>query len=124
VSIRTTVTNPGIYFLTFTCHNWLPLIDLTSGYDLIYNWFDVFSKKGHTLNGYVIMPNHLHLLMHYAGGSQSLNSVVGNGKRFMAYDIIKRLNNQNEYELLTVTTSCSIKRQKQGKKARSMERFV
>jgi REP element-mobilizing transposase RayT len=94
------VTQPGIYFITFTCHEWLPLIDLTKGYDLIYKWFDVLAEKGHTVTGYVIMPNHLHLLLHFAGGSSSLNTVVGNGKRFIAYDVITRLEQQNELPLL------------------------
>jgi REP element-mobilizing transposase RayT len=94
------VTEAGIYFLTFTCHEWLPLIQLTNGYDLVYNWFNVLSSKGHTVTGYVIMPNHLHMLLYFAGGRQSLNTLVGNGKRFMAYDIINRLENQNETALL------------------------
>ena len=52
------------------------------------------------MTGYVIMPNHLHLLLHFAGGIQSLNTIIGNGKRFMAYDIIKRLELKNERDLL------------------------
>jgi hypothetical protein len=40
------------------------------------------------------------MLLYYAGGFQSLNTIVGNGKRFMAYDIIKRLELQNENILL------------------------
>ena len=46
------------------------------------------------------MPNHLHMLLYYVGGDQSLNTIVGNGKRFMAYDVIKRLEGQNEKALL------------------------
>ena len=30
----------GIYFITFTCYKWMPLIELTNSYDLVYNWFD------------------------------------------------------------------------------------
>lgn len=100
MAIRRPVTEPGIYFITFTCHRWLSLIDLVNGYDLVYRWFDVISAKGHAVNGFVIMPNHLHLLLYYAHYSQPLNTVVGNGKRFIAYDIIKRLEDQNEKKLL------------------------
>jgi REP element-mobilizing transposase RayT len=100
MAIHKPVTQPGIYFITFTCYKWLPLIDMVNGYDLVYHWFDVLLAKGHTITGYVIMPNHLHLLVHYAGGSQSLNTIVGNGKRFMAYEIVKRLEQQNEWILL------------------------
>jgi hypothetical protein len=48
----------------------------------------------------VILPNHLHLILYYSGGQQSLNTIIGNGKRFMAYKIIKRLQEQRESSLL------------------------
>ena len=96
--IHTPVINTGIYFITFTCHQWLPLIEIIKGYDLVYKWFDVLSARGHSVTGYVIMPNHL--LMHYVWVGQSLNTVVANGKRFMAYDIIRRLGDQQQDQLL------------------------
>lgn len=100
MAIHRPVTEPGIYYITFTCYKWLPLIEMTLGYDLVYNWFDTLSAKEHTITGFVIMPNHLHLLLHFSGGTKSLNTVVGNGKRFMAYEIIKRLEKQHEWDLL------------------------
>ena len=45
------------------------------------------------------MPNHLHLLLHYSGG-KSLNTVIGNGKRFMAYEIINLLEKKGEQTIL------------------------
>ncbi len=92
MSVHTTVTKPGIYFITFTCNQWLPLIQRDNGYDIIYNWFNILVEKGNSITGYVIMPNHVHLLLHYTGMAKSLNLVVGNGKRFMAYEIVKRPN--------------------------------
>jgi REP element-mobilizing transposase RayT len=100
MSVHKPITEPGIYFITFTCHQWLQLIEITKGYDLVYNWFDILKTKSHTITGYVIMPNHLHLLLHFTGGKQSLNTYIGNGKRFMAYEIINRLDQQNEISLL------------------------
>ena len=85
------VNHPGVYFITFTCFNWLPLIEKTSGYDLIYNWFQHLVKNGNHILGYVIMPNHVHLLLEYTNQSQSLNTIIGNGKRFIGYDIVNRL---------------------------------
>jgi REP element-mobilizing transposase RayT len=41
--------------------------------------------------GYVIMPNHIHVLLYFPVMPKSLNIVIGNAKRFMAYEIIKRL---------------------------------
>jgi hypothetical protein len=74
----------GHFFITFTCHNWLPLIELTNSYDLIYNWFDKLNKQGHFITGYVIMPN----------------QIIGDGKRFIGYEIINRLKEKNETAIL------------------------
>jgi len=48
---------------------------------------------------YVIVPNHLHLLLHCSGGT-NLNTVIGNGKRFMAYEIINLLEKKGEQAIL------------------------
>jgi REP element-mobilizing transposase RayT len=53
----------GTYFVSFTCNKWLPLFSMTECYDTIYKWFNNLKNKGHYINGYVIMPNHLHLLL-------------------------------------------------------------
>src|SRR5258707_13964622 len=108
MSIHTPVTLPGIYFITFTCHRWLNLIEKVNGYDLVYNWYDVLAKKQHAVTGYVIMPNHLHMLLYHGGVNLSLNKVIGNGKRFMAYEIINRLGLQNETALLH-SLQCAVK---------------
>jgi len=63
------------------------------------------------------MPNHIHLLLHYAGKYSSLNTLVGNGKRFMAYDIIRRLELHREYQLLTTLQhAVTARERKRGKK--------
>ena len=100
MSIHQKITQPGIYFITFTNHNWLPLMQLTDGYDLVYNWFTILKERRHTITGFVIMPNHLHLLLHYAAGGQPLNTIIGNGKRFMAYEIVDRLKQAKQDEII------------------------
>ena len=100
MSLHQKIVKRGIYFITFTNHAWLPLIQLTEGYDLVYNWFRIMSQKGHIITGFVIMPNHLHLLLYYGGGDQSLNTIVGNGKRFMAYAIVERLEQAGNSEII------------------------
>jgi REP element-mobilizing transposase RayT len=90
----------GTFFITFTCYKWIPLIAKTQGYDIIYNWFDYLKHNLHYINGYVIMPNHVHALITFTETDQDINTIIGNGKRFMAYDIIKRLENNNETTLL------------------------
>ena len=99
--VRQTISyNYGMYFITFTCHQWIPLIEITNGYDIVYNWFDHLKEKGHFINGYVIMPNHVHILVSFVNTEQTINTIIGNGKRFMAYEIIERLYLQGETELL------------------------
>ena len=92
--------NHGSFFITFTCHKWLLLIHKVNGYNIIYNWFDILKNNGHYINGYVVMPNHVHAIISFIESPQFINTIIGNGKRFMAYEIIKRLQAQGEMDLL------------------------
>ena len=74
---------------------------MTSGYDVVYTWFDHPKKAGHCISGYVIMPNHFHALIAFRNTEgRSINSIVGTGKRFMAYELVTRLRNQNDLDTL------------------------
>ena len=42
----------------------------------------------------------MNAILSFIETEQSINIIIGNGKRFMAYDIIKRLKENNECELL------------------------
>jgi REP element-mobilizing transposase RayT len=91
----------GIYSITLTCCRWKNLFEEADGYDVVYEWFDYLKSKGHFVLGYVIMPNHLHAVLgfrHTQG--ESINKIVGNGKRFMAYGLIKRLEKGNFIQTL------------------------
>jgi REP element-mobilizing transposase RayT len=99
--VRTTLPyNDGLYYITLTCYQWLPLIELTKSYDGVYKWFDHLKSKGHYITGYTIMPNHIHALIAFRNCGKSINTIIGNGKRFMAYEIIKRLQKQAQDDLL------------------------
>jgi REP element-mobilizing transposase RayT len=89
-----------IYFVTITCHNWLNLFQITDFYQNVYEWFNHMSKKNQKIVGYVIMPNHLHALIYIPPDSESINKVLGEGKRFMAYNMVKRLNKYNLNNIL------------------------
>jgi len=90
----------SIYFVTFTCYDWLHLFQATDAYNLIYKWFDVLVGKGIRLTGYVTMPNHFHGLLYFPIMSQSINTVIGNAKRFMSYEIVKKLEKGNQQDIL------------------------
>lgn len=89
-----------IYFCTITCYNWLPLFEITNFYDHIYNWFSILKGKQVKIIGYVIIPNHLHLLLYIPENSKNINQVLSTAKRFMAYDIVTRLKKQRQEKIL------------------------
>ena len=101
----------SMYFCTFTCFNWLPLIETTKSYDLVYNWFGLLKEVKTDIVAYVIMPNHLHCILHFPGADFDLNKVIGNAKRFMAYEIVKRLK-ENEIKILELLEAAVTEREK------------
>jgi hypothetical protein len=92
--------NSGIYSITFTCLDWLSLFEICNAYSGVYNWFDIFKSKRHYILGYTIMPNHLHAIIAFCNTAKSINSIIGNGKRFIAYEVIEILEKQNNTEVL------------------------
>jgi REP element-mobilizing transposase RayT len=48
---------------------------------------------------YVIMPNHVHIILHFTSEGFNLNSIIGNGKRFKDYEMINRLVKQKNTAL-------------------------
>jgi REP element-mobilizing transposase RayT len=113
---RNTPYNQGLFFITFTCHKWLPLIDQTNTYDVVYNWFDYLKKQNHRIVGYVIMPNHIHVLIDFATSTKKINTIIGDGKRFMAYELINRLAEASKAEVLQkLEKAVSAKDKKNGK---------
>jgi hypothetical protein len=83
--------NKGIFSITFTCIDWIPIIEITQGYNIIYQWFDFSKSRGHFISGYVILPNHIHVLIGFRRTDQVINNIIGNGKRLIPYPLIKRL---------------------------------
>lgn len=97
---RIHVEKETFYFTTFTCHQWLPLLEKAEIHTYLPNWINQLSSRGLVTCGYVMMPNHLHLLVYVQKDCKGLNSVLGEGKRFMAYEIISRLKDKNEKSIL------------------------
>ena len=97
---KTIPENDGVYFITFTCTEWLPLFNITDGYKFVYKWFDILKAAKHYIIGYVIMPNHLHAIIAFSNTGKAINSIVGNGKRFLAYDLAQALKQNQQAVLL------------------------
>ncbi len=111
------------WFITFTCYDWLPLFEITDSYDLIYNWLKLIDGKYQIKTlAYVIMPNHAHVLIYLTELNINLNTLLSNGKRFMAYECIKRLKASNQNSLLDkLSAGCSEKEKAKGQKHKVFE---
>ncbi|MFT4205131.1 MAG: hypothetical protein QM610_14595 [Chitinophagaceae bacterium] len=122
--------NEGIYFITFTCSKWLPLIEMTNGYRHVYKWYDYLKIQGHFVLGYVIMPNHVHSIIAFRSQDssnsssyvtfrygKSINNIISNGKRFMAYAIVADLKALEQFNLLSsLANGVNTTQQAMGKK--------
>lgn len=54
------------YFITFTCVGWISLVEISKAYDKIYSWFTILKDQHNAhIIAYVIMPNHLHVIVHF-----------------------------------------------------------
>lgn len=93
--------NSSLYYITFTCFNWLPLFQFTNSYDVVYKWFNYLLEK-HNIKttAYIIMPNHLHCILFFPATDFSLSKIISNAKRFVAYEIVNRLQTTNQTEIL------------------------
>src|SRR6185312_11176075 len=80
----------------------------------VYKWFEYLKQNNHFITGYVIMPNHLHALIAFSNSGKNINRIICNGKRFMAYDIIAKLiekGNENILNQLAVGVNHLIKKE-------------
>jgi REP element-mobilizing transposase RayT len=119
MAVRMQHTGSSVWFVTFTCYKWKPLLSHTQLYDAVYKWFDQLYAKGAAVIGYVIMPNHVHVLLHLPTQSAALNTVIGNAKRFLAYEIINRLKaGQDERLLQELYDSVSKREREKGQRYR------
>ena len=103
------------YFCTFTCYSWLHLFEITNSYDLVYRWFSILKNKCNSETiAYVIMPNHIHCILYFKEAIFNLNKIISNGKRFMAYEIIRRLEEKEEHSILNLLSG-SVTQREQNK---------
>jgi len=68
------------YYITFTGFQWISLFEITGLYDFIYEWFQKLALRKVYVSGYVIMPNHIHLLVYTKNSKAAINTIIGTGK--------------------------------------------
>ncbi len=62
--------------------------------------FNILKTKRIYNCGYVIMPNHLYGLIYTRNEVDIINFFIGETKRFMSYEIVKKLKKKRRYDLL------------------------
>jgi REP element-mobilizing transposase RayT len=112
-----------VYFCTITCFKWLNLFKESEAYHSVYRWFNHLKADDCFVLGYVIMPNHLHALLYPTKAEKPLSMLVGEGKRFMAYDIVKALKQQGKDRLLAVMQAGVAQQEKQKGKLHQVFRL-
>lgn len=91
----------NIYFITFTILGWNKIFIDDKYINLVYKWFDYMKDNyGNKIHGYVVMPNHLHCLIYITSKSPILPKLIQNAKRFLAYQIIDLLEQDDNKKLL------------------------
>ena len=86
----------GIYFLTLTVVGWIDIFTRQKFRDMIIESLKFCQeKKGLRVYGFVIMSNHIHLMVQ-AKGSQTLSEVIRDFKAFTATSILKDLPESSE----------------------------
>ncbi len=84
-----------IYFITFTILGWKHIFISDKYCDLVYKWFDYMKERyNNKIYGYVIMPNHVHLLLYISDKSSKLPVLIFNGKKFLAFGVRDLLKNR------------------------------
>lgn len=89
------IRNDGIYFVTFTVVDWIDVFsrDLYRKV-LIDNLIFYRENRGLELYGYVVMTNHMHLLI--ANSSEPLSDTIRDYKKYTAKTILELIEDENE----------------------------
>jgi len=91
-----------IYFITFTVLGWKHVFTRDKYCYLIYKWFDyIKTNYFNKIYGYVIMPNHIHVIIKITEKSTQLPILIFNAKRFLAYQIVNLLTTDKNNHLLS-----------------------
>jgi len=91
---RSIITNPGLYFVTTTARNWTPYFRAPGSRDELENLlFSFFPSHANALMSYVIMLDHVHLLVGCREGGKQLSRFIQAFKSISARRIFPGLGN-------------------------------
>ncbi|MFC1651966.1 transposase [Patescibacteria group bacterium] len=97
------------YFLTFTTIDWIDIFTTRKYFEILIDSLKFCQKKGLKIHGYVLMRNHLHLLV--SSIKKSLPSLIQSFKRHTTREIKRVLiKDKRKYVLQLIEKSLSKKK--------------
>jgi REP element-mobilizing transposase RayT len=85
--------NTEIYFVTFTVIDWMPIFTNKIYFDILIENLKIYSEKYNaSIMGYVIMTNHIHLLIK----SKDTIKFIQNFKSFTTRELLKHINDERK----------------------------
>ena len=80
----------GLYFITFTVHQWVDVFTRKNYVDIILESIRYCQKeKGLLVYGWVVMSNHVHLLIR--SNKENLSDIIRDFKKFTSGKIVKSI---------------------------------
>ena len=97
---RTLYPEADCFFVTTTCYKWYHLLASDSCKRIVGDSINFLNDKyGSCLLGYVIMPNHIHLILFFKKGNQ-LSGWMRDLKKFTSVKIRQEIDREDNYALL------------------------
>lgn len=97
---RTNYSDADCFFVTTTCYKWYHLLANDSCKKIICDSIEFLNSKYEAcLLGYVIMPNHIHLILFFSK-QNSLSDWMRDLKKYTAVKIRQEIERRGEIELL------------------------
>jgi putative transposase len=97
VSFRDSKSESKCYFVTTSCYKHIPLIALSKGYNHVANSVNNYTTKYDAdVLAYVIMPNHLHLLLYFKQEVR-LSNLMRDIKKQSSFKIRNELQHTSPY---------------------------
>jgi putative transposase len=100
------------YFITTKIKDYIKVFETKPYFDIIIENLNFYRKKfGFKLWGYVIMPEHIHLMI-YLTGKNNLSKIMEEFKRFTSKQILKQLQAEKRLDLIKLFTIPTPKKEK------------
>jgi putative transposase len=97
---RTLYPEPECLFVTTTCYQWYHLLARDSCKRIVADSINFLNQKyASFLLGYVIMPNHIHLILFFKNGNR-LSDWMRDLKKFTSVKVRQQIEGDGDYALL------------------------